>query len=132
MPLLFTPRIHREEVRHGQGVLSYAQANVLVDEHVHKQNAPDPVRQSDVHSRPSRRQVAVMANPATWGIGLAELFKGETDGHLLTARHAPGRGGIIRGHAMQTMDVRPNMGRPAALAYGSLFELDTANTIDAR
>lgn len=124
MPLTllpFTPDKPRKERLHGQGVISYEQSNAMHVEQVFPQAAPDPIRQGMAPCRPARRQVAIMSNrTGDWNSGFAEDF---TVGHIRIKRLQPA-GRQLGVRAQNSVGVRPNISRPPAVAYGSLFSLN--------
>lgn len=114
--------IARQE--HAQGAqLTADSLNVRPTESVSPQRAPDPIRQGDTSVRPARMPVAVMTDPTTFGMwGVDEFIP---MGKNLTARFATGR--LPQGVSVQAVAPRPNITRPSAIAYGSLFELSPQN-----
>lgn len=125
----FTPFAKRKELRHGQGVITYGESNELHIEQVFPQAAPDPIRQGDTPSRAPRRQVAIMSTrPHDWGYGISEDFIPNAESHLLLRRiMQAGRQTNVR--SQNDVGVRPNIERPPAVTYGSLFQL-TGPTYD--
>lgn len=99
--------------------LTPATRNVRPNEAMFPQAAPDPIRQGATLARPARMPVAVMTDPTTFGLwGLDEF---EPMWKNLTRRFAAGR--LPQGVSVQAVAPRPNISRPPAQAYGSLFSL---------
>lgn len=120
----FTPMARRHEVPHGQGVITYDQSNALHGQVQPIHAAPDPIRQGDTPSRPPRHQIAIMSTRLDdWGMGMQEDFLVAPGSvHSLTRRIMPaGRQLDVR--SQQPVGVRPNLAKPPAVTYGSLFEL---------
>lgn len=90
--------------------------NVRPVEEMYPQEAPDPLRQGEVPSRPARMPVAVMTDPTTFGYWTNDDFAGDK----IVVR---GIGADLPRGQQQSVGTRPNIHRPASLAYGSLFEL---------
>lgn len=103
---------------HYHPMLSYAEANVRIPTEVYPQAAPDPERQSEIPTREARQQIAVMSNPeaGVWGAWSSDHFE------VPKIAQPPNVAEFPRGE-MAAAGLRPNVVRPAAVAYGSLFAL---------
>jgi hypothetical protein len=128
--MILTPFIQRREHLHGQGTLSYTQFNGVLTEAVYPQAAPDPIRQGDTPARLSRRPVAFMQlNIAEWGMGIAPDFLADNPHPLLRRPVGNVSNYQLNARAQNPVGIRPNVYRPPAIAYGSLFSL-SAPTYD--
>jgi len=120
----FTPFIRRKERPYGTDAShsSYSQSNELENEQIGPQDAPDPVRQGRTPARPARQYIAIMSTrPADYGYGINQAFV-PYNRHWLPMRNML-IGRQNRVFAMNELGTRPNITRPPAYTYGSLFSL---------
>lgn len=121
MYLPFTPVAIRHESPHGQGTQTYDEYNARPQAVVNAQMAPDPIRQGDTPSRPSRHPIAIMStDPRDYGYGIPEDFLPYYKTEIVPNRN---RGGQLNVRAQNSVGVRPNIDRGNVAAYGSLFSL---------
>ena len=120
----FTPFIRRKERPQGTDAShsSYSSWNQVLFEQVGPQDAPDPVRQGRTPARSARQYIAIMSTrPADWGYGINQAFI-PYQRHWLPMRNMlTGRQNDV--YAMNELGTRPNITRPPAYTYGSLFSL---------
>lgn len=109
------PRVIREEYPRPP-VFSLPQANVLATELVAPQRAPDPPRQGDTPSRPSRRQVFV-------SLGIDAYHAVMQDEFMVRMWGGPPQVGMPRG-AMTPFVHHANIRSPQPVPYGSQITWD--------
>lgn len=106
----FTPQAVKRNAAN-QPQRSIAAKNVRVVEQIFPQEAPDPIRDGAVPTRPARNQVvtffADMENSQDW------RFQATNPDYYAGASAVPGR--------MMPWDQRVNTAPPSHVAYGSLF-----------
>lgn len=120
----FTPFLRRVEQPQGTDAShsSYTASNQPLSEQISPQDAPDPIRQGRTPARPSRQYIALMGlRPADWNIGFP-------DDNIPYNRHWIPMREMLTGRqnytfAQNEFGVRPNITKPAAYTYGSLFSL---------
>lgn len=88
-----------------------ATRNVRPVENISPQMAPDPERRGALPSRPARQQVYTAFHNTRW----------EQDNFLLRL-FAPSPNASVPRGLQSAFGPRANMQRPAAVAYGSMFE----------
>lgn len=112
----FTASVRRD-ARAGT-VLTGPARNVRATESVSPQAAPDPPRDGSIPSRPARQQIATFFN---WQFWTPDDFLAAPD----VFGFGPGPATSYPRGVSQPFGIRPNIQRPPAQAYGSLFELDS-------
>lgn len=93
-----------------------AERNVRVVEGIAPQRAPDPVRAGDTPTRPARVQIVTFLAIAP--------FKAVMKDEFLVQQVAPNHLAATPRGGQLPLSERTNIARPAAEAYGSLFELN--------
>ena len=120
----FTPFKRRTELPQGTDAShsSYTALNEPLYEWNAPQDAPDPIRQGRTPARPARQYVALMSlRPADWGYGINQQFIPYNRHWLSMRQMLVGRQNAV--FAMNELGTRPNITRPPAYTYGSLFSL---------
>lgn len=113
--------ISRDDSRPSASVKTWTagERNVRVPVQVNPQEAPDPIRQSDVLARPAMNQVATFSyDTASWEAEsmVAGVDNANIEGVLASTPY--GRQAV--------WNERANIAPPQHVAYGSLFYTDTA------
>lgn len=126
--VLFTPTVVRRESLRGVDTYAYGQHNALHREAIGGQVAPDPIRYGLTPARPAKQYIAIMSTrPGDWGTGMMERFFGDPDYvHVMPGRQRVASYGMnaqLTVRAQNSMGIRPNIESPAAVTYGSLFQL---------
>lgn len=93
-----------------------AERNVRVTEAIGPQRAPDPVRAGDTPTRPAKVQIVTFLSIAPWKAVMRDQF--------LIEQVAPNHLAATPYGSQLPVIERANIRRPAAEAYGSLFELN--------
>lgn len=111
--------ISRDDARPSASVKTWTagERNVRVPVLINPQEAPDPIRQSDVPSRPARIQVATFTyDTATWEAEgmVPDMDNANVEGVLASVPY--GRQAV--------WNERANIAPPQHVAYGSLFYSD--------
>ena len=120
----FTPFIRRKEQPQGTDAShsSYSQSNTIEYERIGPKDAPDPIRYGRTPARPAQQYIAIMSTrPADYGYGINQAFVPYNRYWLPMREMLVGRQNQVL--AMNELGVRPNIVRPPAYAYGSLFGL---------
>ena len=89
--------------------------NVRMVEQVYPQRSPDPPRQGDIPARPARMPVFVSQSQAEIHAVMEDEFQFVMYGPVHYVQQLPG--------VQAPFQERSNVQKPAAVAYGSLFEL---------
>ena len=121
----FTPFLRRKSRPQGRLTFTYAESNQERLEAISPQDAPDPIRQGDTHSRPSRMPIIIMqTDPKNYGYGMTDDFLPYN--RTWVPRYNPaGMNRQLNIRAQQAAGNRINIARGQAVAYGSLFELQS-------